>query len=55
MRCVTETLQSLEAGSHSFTTVSTFENTLRIANEQAKLVAWRSATQSRISIVLPTD
>jgi hypothetical protein len=37
--CVTETLLSVEHGNHQFTAVSTFEDILHTADEQAKLIA----------------
>ena len=39
--CVTKTLYSLEVSTYLFATISNFENTLRIADKQAKLVVWR--------------
>lgn len=39
--CVVETLLSIDDDTHAFTAVSTFEDTLHTANEQAKLLAWR--------------
>jgi hypothetical protein len=39
--CVAETLLSLENNTHDYTAVTTFEDTLHTANEQAKLLAWR--------------
>lgn len=39
--CVIETLLSLQDGSHTFTAVSAFEETINTADKQAKLRAWR--------------
>lgn len=39
--CVIEILQSLENNTHDYTAITTFEDTLYSADEQAKLRAWR--------------
>ncbi|KAM0703025.1 hypothetical protein Q7P35_010457 [Cladosporium inversicolor] len=53
--CVAETLEALDAGTHSFTAISTFEDTLRIADEQAKLAnnGYRELFEAKQRELLP--